>query len=99
MLPANVPDPAVENYVPPPLPPETVRALRVLVAHFPEWLKKYDRKWIACDGNGLLFVGTSWDSVFKRCLKRGLRVEEFAIEYMSPGGLHDLDLESLRDPV
>ena len=99
MPPVNTPDPAIANYVPPPLPPETVRALRVLVANYPELLKRHDRKWVACDGNGVLFVGPTWDSVFNRCRKRGLKLEEFVIEYVMPGGLHDLDLDSLRDPV
>jgi hypothetical protein len=82
-----------------PVPPETIRVLRVLVAHFPEWLKKHDGKWVACDENGFLFAGKSWDAIFKRCLKRGLKPEEFVIEYMMPGALHALDMDSLRDPT
>src|SRR4051812_35708916 len=101
MSPASnpAPDPDLAGYVPPTLPPETRRALRVLVAHFPELLKKHQRKWVACDGNGVLFVGRSWDAVYNRCLKRGLKPEEFVLEYVLPGGLHDLDMDSLRDPA
>ena len=42
--------PADLEYIPPPLPPGVVKALRVFKAHFPELLKKHPDKWVACDG-------------------------------------------------
>src|SRR5438105_794143 len=93
------PEPELDEYGQRPTPPGIIRATRVLVAHFPELLKKHDRKWVACDGNGILFFGDSQEVLYKRCLKRGLKPDEFVVDYIEPGALHDLDMEWLNKPL
>ena len=56
-------------------------------------------KSVACGGNGVLFVGKSWDTVYRQCLKRGLKPDEFVVDYIEPGALHDLDMEWLNKPL
>jgi hypothetical protein len=82
-----------------PTPPGIIRATRVLVAHFPELLKKHDREWVACDANGILFFGDSQEVLYKRCLKRGLRPDEFIVDYIMPGAIDDIDREWLNQPL
>ena len=67
------------EYIPPPLPPGVVKALRVFKAHFPELLKKHPGEWVACASDQFLFVGRSWDKIYQRCLKLGLKEEEFIV--------------------
>src|SRR5437879_5860479 len=97
--PTGTPVPETDEYGYRPVPPGIIRALRVFVAHFPELLKKHDRKWVACDGNGILFFGDSQDVLYKRCLKRGLKPDEFVVNYVMPGAIDDLDMEWLNAPI
>jgi hypothetical protein len=89
----------VPAYEPPPLPPGIRRALRVFVAHFPNLLRKHHRKWVACDGNGVLYVGDSQESVYRRCLKRGLKDDEFVVDFVLPGTLDALNTAALQEPT
>jgi hypothetical protein len=91
--------PSDANFKEPGIPPGIRKALRALVDLFPQLLEKHLNQWVACDANGVLFAGDTWDEVFQRCLKRGLKLDEFILEYVMPGGLSDLDMESLRDPA
>src|SRR5688500_13769934 len=84
-------DSDIAAYVPPPLLPETVRALRVFKAHFPELIAKHPKRWAACDGNGVLFVGDSQEVLYKRCLKRGLRETEFVVLCLLPDATEYID--------
>jgi hypothetical protein len=79
MLPENLSDPAIQSYEPPPLPPETRKALRVFKAHFPKLIARHPGKWAACDGESVLWVGDSQEVLYKRCLRKGLREEEFIV--------------------
>lgn len=79
------------NYTPPVLPPGIVKALRVFKAHFPKLLKKYPQQWAACDSERLLFVGKSWDTIYKRCLKRGLKEDEFIVLCLLPDAAEYID--------
>jgi hypothetical protein len=90
--------PADPDFVEPGIPPGIRKALRVFVDNFPELLKKHLNKWVACDTNGVLFAGYSWDVIFNRCLKRGLKPDEFVVNYVMPGAIDDINMESLRDP-
>ncbi|MCI0704057.1 MAG: hypothetical protein L0241_23610 [Planctomycetia bacterium] len=73
-----------EDYVPPPLPEGIRKSLRVFKAHFPELLKKHPGWWAACDASELLFVGNDWDTIYKKCLKRGLKETEFVVVCLLP---------------
>ncbi|MBA4067408.1 MAG: hypothetical protein C0501_27600 [Isosphaera sp.] len=73
--------PAEPEYVCPPLPSGIVKALRVFKAHFPELLKKHPRRWVACDGERVLYVGDSQQVLFDKCLKRGIPDGEFIVLY------------------
>ena len=80
--------------------PEGIRkSLRAFVSSFDELLVKYQNRWVACDESGFRDVGDDWAGVYARCLKRGMKPDEFVVDYMTPGGLDDLDLTSLSDPV
>lgn len=70
---------AAAEYVPPPLHPATVQALRVFKAHFPELIRKHYHRWAACDGEKVLYVGDSQEVLYRRCLKKGLKEEEFIV--------------------
>jgi hypothetical protein len=85
--------PASNTPAPPPvvLPPGIVKALRVFKAHFPELLKKYPRQWAACDTTRFLFVGESWDAIYKRCVKRGLKEDEFVVCCLLPDATEYID--------
>ena len=89
--PAGVPDPAEAEYAPPQLPPGIAKALRVFKAHFPELMKKHPGDWAACDGEKLLFVGRSWDAIYKRCVKRGLKEDEFIVLCLLPDATEFID--------
>lgn len=80
----------VENG-PPPLPPGVEKALRVFKAHFPELLKQHPGEWAACDQNQFLFVGKSWDRIYERCLKRGLKEDEFVVLCLLPDATAYID--------
>ncbi len=79
------------GYVPPPLPPGIVKALRVFKAHFPELLKKHPGEWAACDSERLLFVGQSWDAIYGRCVKRGMKEDEFIVLCLLPDATEYID--------
>ena len=83
--------PAEVEYVPPPLPPGIVKALRVFKAHFPELLKKHPDKWVACDGERVLYVGDSQEVLYKKCLKRGIPDGEFIVLYTLPDATEYID--------
>jgi hypothetical protein len=68
----------------PPLLPSTVKALRVFKAHFPALIEKYPGDWAACDGERVLYVGSSQEDLYKRCLKRGLAETEFVVLCLLP---------------
>lgn len=105
MLPARepsrngLPDPERDEYGGLPTPPGIVRATRVLVSHFPELLKKHERRWVACDATGVLFVGDSQEGLYQRCLKRGLKPDEFVVDYIMPGAIDNLDMQALNAPL
>jgi hypothetical protein len=90
--------PSGPDHAEPGIPPGIRKALRVFVDNFPELLKKHLNKWVACDASGVLFAGRSWDVIFNRCLKRGLKPDEFIVNYVMPGAISDLNMDSLRDP-
>ena len=94
----NGPPPDTDEYGFPPVPPGIIRALRVFVAHFPELLKKHNGRWVACDGTGVLFFGDSQEVLYKRCLKRGLKPDEFIVDYIMPGAIDNLDMSALNAP-
>jgi hypothetical protein len=73
------------------LPPGIERALRVFKAHFPELIARHPKRWAACDGNGVLFVGDSQEVLYKRCLKRGLSEDEFVVLCLLPDATEFID--------
>jgi hypothetical protein len=75
------------------------KALKVFLAKFPELLQKHYRRWVACDATGVIFVGDSQEALYKKCLSRGLKPDEFVVDYILPGAFEDLDMDSLRDPA
>jgi hypothetical protein len=83
-------DPEV-NYTPPPLPPGIVKALRVFKAHFSELLKKHPDKWVACDGERVLFIGDSQEVLYRKCRRRGLGPDEFVVLYTLPDAADYID--------
>jgi hypothetical protein len=83
--------PAEVEYVPPPLPPGIVKALRVFKAHFPELLRKHPDRWVACDGERVLYVGDSQEVLYKRCRKRGLAPDEFIVLYTLPDAADEIE--------
>ena len=83
--------PADVEYIPPPLPPGVVKALRVFKAHFPELLKKHPGEWAACSSDQFLFVGRSWDKIYQRCLKLGLKEEQFIVLCLLPDATEFID--------
>jgi hypothetical protein len=83
--------PVEVEYTPPPLPPGVVKALRVFKAHFPELLKKHPDKWVACDGERVLYIGDSQEVLYKKCLKRGLKEDEFIVLYTLPDATEFID--------
>lgn len=85
------PDPELAHYVPPTLPPGITRALRAFKARFPDLLAKHPDRWVACDGNGVLFIGDSQEVLYKRCLKRGLKEDEFVVLYLLPDAAEYID--------
>lgn len=90
MLPSEIPVPP-EGYELPPLPPGIVKALRVFKGRFPELLKKHPHRWAACDRERLLFVSDSWDVAYDRCLKRGLKPDEFVVCCILPDATEFID--------
>ena len=93
------PEPERDEYGCLPTPPGIIRATRVFAAHFPELLKKHDREWVACDGSRILFFGDSQEVLYNRCLKRGLKPDEFIVDYITPGAIDDIDTEWLNQPL
>lgn len=91
MLPENLSDPAIQSYEPPPLPPGIAKALRVFKAHFPELIAKHPKRWAACDGKKVLFVGDSQEVLYARCLKRGLKATEFVVLCLLPDATEFID--------
>lgn len=79
------------NHTPPPLPPGIVKALRVFKAHLPELLKKHPDKWVACDGERVLYIGNSQEVLFKKCRKRGIPDGEFIVLYTLPDAADYID--------
>jgi hypothetical protein len=79
------------SHTPPPLPAGIVKALRVFKAHFPELLKKHPDKWVACNGERVLYVGDSQEALFKKCRKSGIPDGEFVVLYTLPDAADFID--------
>lgn len=86
---SNTPEPADPHRVV--LPPGIERALRVFKAHFPELIAKHPDRWAACDGERVLWVGDSQEVLYKRCLKRGLKEDEFIVLCLLPDATEFID--------
>lgn len=89
MSPANRPQPTGSHRVM--LPPGIEHALRVFKAHFPDLIAKHEKRWAACDTERLLWVGDSHEVLYKRCLKRGLKEDEFIVLCILPDATEFID--------
>jgi hypothetical protein len=66
------------------LPVGIAKALDRFRAELPELLTKSPRKWAAVTADRVLFVGPSHDRLYQRCLKAGLREDEFVVRCVLP---------------
>lgn len=66
------------------LPPGIDRALRVLKANLSDLLARHPGAWAACDGAAVRYVGTSWQTLYDRCLDEGLHPDEFVVRCLLP---------------
>jgi hypothetical protein len=75
----------------PPISPGIRKALRTFKTLFPDLLAQQPGKWVACDGERLLFTGDSQEILYARCLKRGLSETEFVVLCLLPDAAEYID--------
>jgi len=63
----------------------------------PELLKEHPRKWVAYHGDELIGVGRTQTELYHKCLRRGLKEDEFVVMFADNMALSDRDEINIPD--
>jgi hypothetical protein len=59
--------------------------------HLPELLKDHCRKWVAYHGDECLGFARTQTELYKRCVRRGYKDDEFVVMWVDYSSLYDHD--------
>jgi hypothetical protein len=71
--------------------PIFVRSLKAFYRNLPELLKRHEGKWAAYYGDECVGIARTQTELWERCLRRGLKEDEFVVLYVFTGALSDND--------
>jgi hypothetical protein len=81
--------PEQENLAEPSTSPLLTQSMAAFYRNLPELLKKHYGKWVAYHGDELLGLGRTQTELYQKCLRRGLKEDEFIVLYADNQALHD----------
>ena len=86
---ANRMQPHQQNLVEPVPSPLLAQSIDAFYRNLPELLKKHYGKWVAYHGDEFLGVGRRQTHLYQKCLRRGLKAEEFIVLFADNQALSD----------
>jgi hypothetical protein len=68
-----------------------VKSAAAFYRDLPELLKTHYWRWVAYHGDARLGFSKTQTDLYLRCLKQGLKEDEFVVLHIEPQALHDND--------
>jgi hypothetical protein len=81
--------PQQEQPTSPTVSPLYLQAQQAFYRRLPELLQKHARQWVAFHGEELIGCGRTQTELFQRCVRHGLREDEFVVLFADDAALGD----------